>query len=284
MLLPCGPFSVRLASGIGAFRDEVAMLYRGYPAPADTGFADFHIAIAPPRGLRRWVRPQVDFRFDGESVFKPMPLDQALYLFEWGVNYVVTTTANTFLVVHAASIEKNGRAVIMPGTPGAGKSTLCAGLAYRGWRLMTDELTLVSLADVCITPVARPISLKNASIELIRGFVPGAILSRPASDTVKGTVALLKAPDESVARLAEPAVPAWVVFPRYRAGAATSFAARRKAETLIELAHNSFNYQVHGAAGFDALARIVDRSDCYDFVYGGDLDAAVAAFDALAAG
>lgn len=260
------------------------MLYRGYPMPADTGFADYHITIEPPHGPRRWIRPQVDFRFEGESVFKPMPRDQALYLFEWGVNFVVTTTANTFLVIHAASLEKGGRAVIMPGSPGAGKSTLCAGLAFRGWRLMTDELTLVSLSDGCIAPVARPISLKNKSIDVIRGFVPGAILSRPAQDTIKGTVALLKAPAESVVRLAEPASPGWIVFPKFRAGAATVLTPRRKAETLIELAHNSFNYQVHGLAGFDALARVVDRCDCFDFVYGGDLDAAVAAFDSLAAG
>jgi predicted ATPase len=31
--------------------------------------------------------------------------------------------------------------VILPAPPGSGKSTLCAALVTRGWRLLSDELT-----------------------------------------------------------------------------------------------------------------------------------------------
>ena len=43
--------------------------------------------------------------------------------------------------------------------------------------------------------------------------------------------------------------------------------ARPKPSALVELASNSFNHHVHGRAGFEALARLVDHSDCLDLRY-----------------
>jgi hypothetical protein len=50
----------------------------------------------------------------------------------------------------------------------------------------------------------------------------------------------------------------------------------------MRLVESAFNYSVLGRLGFDVLADIVTASDCYEFRYGGQLDDAVAAFDALA--
>jgi hypothetical protein len=168
----------------------------------------------------------------------------------------------------------------MPAPPGSGKSTLCAGLVNRGWRLLSDELTLLSMENGSVTPVARPISLKNESIAVIRSYVPGAVISRKAVDTAKGTVALLKAPTDSVARVHETAVPAWVIFPRFESGAPATLTARSKANTCLEVGRNAFNYSIHGAKGFEVLSDIIDSCDCYDFSYG-DLDDAVSIFAEL---
>ena len=51
---------------------------------------------------------------------------------------------------------------------------------------------------------------------------------------------------------------------------------------MLELGRNSFNYMVLGRQGFEALSRVVDASDCYDFQYS-QLDDAVAVFDGLVA-
>src|SRR3546814_4669908 len=82
-------------------------------------------------------------------------------------------------------------------------------------------MALVSLQYGGLTALARPISLKNRSIDLIADIIPNAALSARSEDTVKGAVALLKPPTTCVERVAEPARPAWVIFPTFKLGAAT---------------------------------------------------------------
>lgn len=277
--LRTGRFTTLLRSPIGGVADGIHLLYGDYPL--HDGFADFHLDLVRPPTLRRWLRPQVSLLYDGRSMFKPLPLDQAFPMFEWGLNWCVSSRANRYLIVHAAVVEKGGRAAILPAPPGSGKSTLCAALVGRGgWRLLSDELTLLRLDEGVLYPLPRPISLKNASIGVIRDYVPDSVMSRAVTDTVKGTVAHVRAPADSVARAAETALPAWVVFPRFEAGAAITAEPMPRADTFMQLAQNCFNYSLLGAEGFTALAGLVGRSQGYRFRYG-VLDEALAFFDSL---
>lgn len=282
LVLRLGPFTVALTTPLTDLVADIEALYPSSLFLPAVGFADFHVAILPGRGWRRWWRPQADFRLDGEAPFKPLPLDQALPLFEWGLNYAIANYAQIYLIIHAAALERNGRVVILPGSPGAGKSTLAAALAHRGWRLLSDELALLRPRDRHVVPLARPISLKNESISLIQRFAPTARLSRATRDTVKGTVALMAAPPASIARVGETAPPGWIVFPKWRAGAAARLEPFSKAAGLIDIAHNALNYSTHGLAGFDLMASVFDMCGCYRFTYDA-LDDAIAAFDAMAA-
>ncbi|AXA93078.1 HprK-related kinase A [Massilia sp. YMA4] len=281
--LGTGRFTTCLRSAIPSVADGIHLLYADYPLRPADGFADFHLQLTRPRTLRRWLGPQVTLLYDGRSLFKPLPLDQAFPMFEWGLNWCVSSRANRYLIVHAAVIEKGGRAAILPAPPGSGKSTLCAALVGRaGWRLLSDELTLLRLEDGQLVPLPRPISLKNGSIDVIRAYLPDSVMSHPVTDTVKGTVAHVRAPAASVARAAETARPAWVVFPRYEAGAPLQAVPLAKAETFMQLAGNCFNYSLLGADGFTALAGLVEQSAGLRFSYS-VLDEALAYFDALAA-
>jgi HprK-related kinase A len=280
--LRTGEFVTCIRSAIPRVADGIALLYGEYPLADDAGFTDFYVNLNRSSGLRHWWRPQVLFDYDGAEPFTPLPLNQAFPMLEWGMNWCVTSRVHSCLVIHAALIEKNGRAAILPAPPGSGKSTLCAALIHRGWRLLSDELTLVRLDTGELTGLARPVSLKNASIDLIRAWAPEAVFTPPVLDTVKGTVAHMKAPSESIARAGEPASPAWIVFPRYVAGAAPELAPIPKARAFMRVAENAFNYSLLGKAGFEATARLIDRSASFDFSYS-RLEDAVSVFDRLAA-
>ena len=260
--------------------DGIELLYADYPLAEEGGFADFHVSLAPPRNLRRWLKPQVLFLSDGVSPFKPLPLDQAFPMFEWGLNWCVSSHANRYLIIHAAVVEKGGYAAILPAPPGSGKSTLCAALVNRGWRLLSDELALVRVGDGKIIPLPRPVSLKNESIDIIQRYESDAVLSRKVSDTMKGTVAHMKVPTESITRAAETAKAAWVIFPKYQAGAAVRLDALPQSRAFMRVADNAFNYSLLGVKGFETMAGLIDSSLCYDFTYS-VLDEAIETFAAL---
>jgi len=255
-------------------------MYADYPQEGDDAFVDFYVSLAPPRTPRRWFRPQVLFFFDGSVPFKPLPLDQAFPLFEWGLNWCVAKHVNQYLILHAGVVEKGGHAVIMAAPPGSGKSTLCAALVARGWRLLSDELALVSPEDGRLTPLPRPVSLKNESIDVIRSFAPGVTIGRESADTTKGTVAHMKVPNDSITRAHEHAIPTWVICPKYEPGAPARLEPRSKGQAFMYVIKNAFNYSVLGVRGFQTVAALIDTCDCYDFTYSG-LDEAIDVFDAL---
>jgi len=256
----------------------VIQLYADFPLASNAEFTDFRVELGGPTWLRRVFRPQVNFAFDGRFPFKPLPVQQAFAMFEWGLNWVISNHAHQFAIVHAAALEKDGRGIIFPGSPGSGKSTLCAALTCRGWRLLSDEMALISLQDGSLWPIPRPISLKNASIELIRNFREGVIFGDVVADTLKGNVAHMRPPLASVQAFDVPATPYAIVFPTYRPESITDFAPLSKGMTLMRLADNCFNYSVLGGAGFNCLADAVERSRCHTLVYS-DLDDAIRAIE-----
>ena len=280
--LRTGPFSLRVQSRLPRVAEGLTELYGQFEVrDSRQAFADFHIEVNAPGVLRRWFRPQVNFTFDGELPFKPLPLDQAYPMLEWGLNWCVSMHAHQYLIIHAGVVEKNGLAAILPAPPGSGKSTLTAALVLSGWRLLSDELTLIDRKTGLIQPLPRPVSLKNESIPLICAFSPGAFVNRESHDTAKGTVAHMRPPKESVRRQLEPARPGWVIFPKWEAGAATTMTPRSQAQTFMFLAQNAFNYSHLGADGFRVGTGLIEQAACYDFHYS-RLDEAIAAFDRLA--
>jgi len=252
----------------------LARLYADYDVLADNAFADFHVSVD---AVRRFPRALCTFRLDGLEPFTPLALDEAFAFLEWGMNWCVTSHCHTFVTIHSAVLEREGRVLLMPAPPGSGKSTLCAALALNGWRLMSDELGLLDPSTGLVFPSTRPVSLKNKSIDIIRGMAYQATFGPVAYDTMKGTVAHMRPPATSVERSSEPGLPAWLIFPKYLAGSSAQLIQRPKAASLMQLAENSFNYNVLGKAAFDALGSVIERSDCYDFTYS-RLDEAIATF------
>ncbi len=275
-----GPFVVRLKTDVSSLAIDIALIYADFEVSSLDAFADFHVEVIRETGLRRWVNPQVRFYFDGRPSFTPLPAAQAFAMLEWGLNWCVAAHCHQYLIIHAAVIEKDGRAAVLPAPPGSGKSTLCTGLVMRGWRLLSDELALYDMESGMIYGMARPINLKNKSIDLIQNFAPLAVMTAPMPGTTKGTVALVRPPVESVMRVHEPVKATWIVLPKYVLDAFPELVPHSRARTLMLIAEQSFNYDILGQSGFEGVGRLVDQSECYQFTYS-QLDDATRIFDEL---
>jgi HprK-related kinase A len=278
LALPVGPYVARVRSELEGLARALSLLYADFPVLPGHGFADFHVHLKPIRRWRRGFAAEVAFLSDATEPFLPLPRDQAAAFLEWGLNWCLSQHVEDLLTVHSAVVENDGRALLLPGAPGSGKSTLCAALVARGWRLLSDEFALLRLDGRGAAPAPRPISLKNASIELIRARLPQAALTDPVPDTHKGVIAHMRPPADSVRRRNEDARPGWIVFPRFQKGAAAELASKAKSAAHVELAQNSFNYAALGEAGFRCLAAFIAESRCAELAFG-DLDAGLAALE-----
>jgi len=281
--LRTGPYVARIRSPLPEVAESVAKLYRHHEVAEASSFVDFDVAVRRPRGARALRRPQVVFEFEGDEPFNPLPGDQGFPLLEWGLNWCVYGLCHQHLTLHSAVLERGGRALLLPAPSGSGKSTLCAALLFSGWRLLSDELALIDPDSAALLPNPRPVSLKNASIEVIQRFAPMVEFGSRVEETAKGVVAHFAPPAAAVRDSHRPAAPGFIVFPKYTPDAPARLVPMERSRTLMRLIENAFNYDIFGRAGFDLLGALVDRSECFAFEYG-DLAEAVRLFDRLGRG
>jgi HprK-related kinase A len=284
LLIRLGPVVFRIRSPFPAVASAVQFHYGEYDTGDTEDFVDFDICVTATGGFRRFVRRQVIFDFEGHRPFHPLPVAQAHPLLEWGLNWCIAANCHQYLIVHAGVVERAGRAMLLPARAGSGKSTLCAGLVACGWRLLSDELALIDMTSRSIVPIPRPISLKNASIDVVATAWKDSRISPPVADTTKGRVAYVSVPSQSIRRAHEPAALGWIVAPSFRDGADTELAPMPRADAFMHVVDNAINYSVHGREGFLVVADLVDGAECFRFSYGGRLDDAAQCLDALATG
>lgn len=275
-----GPFDVHVTVTARDLWGPLYELYRDYPMLQGARPYTCRVSLDPVRSWRHWRADRVRLRVDGRPPHEDMPLRHGLAVLEWGLNLVIALRHQAYLMLHAAAVERNGRVLLLPASPGHGKTTLCAGLVHRGWRFLSDEFGLVRPGTRDAIPVPRPLPLKNASIGVIRGFAPDAHLGPEIPGTRKGTVAHLRPPAASIQRADEAAPIAAIVFPRWMTGAALALEPVRPGHAFMELATHAFNYEVLGYDGFRTVRDIVGGAACHRLVYS-DLEEAVALLTAL---
>ena len=276
-----GPFDMHLRVPIEALHDPLQRFYRDHPLLEGEHVYSCHADLRRVWHVGRRPGRRIRFSVDGVAPHEDMPVGQGLAVLEWGLNLAIAMRFHGFFMLHAAVLERGGHALLMPASPGRGKTTLCAALAHRGWRLFSDEFGLVRPQERILTPVPRPMPLKNASIEVLQKFAPEAELGPIIPETRKGTIAHVKPPRESIERAQETAPPAWIVFPRWVADAPLALEPVGGADAFMLLVTNAFNYELLGEAAFTAARAIVDQCQHFTLVYS-DLAEAVAALTELA--
>jgi HprK-related kinase A len=243
--LRIGPVSFRIGSAWAGPLDQLECLYAGYPA------------AEPARPWRRFLRPSVAIAGDyWLPDTAPLPLSLGLLAAEMGMNLQMALGQRRYLLLHAAAVEREGRALLITGPSGAGKSTLAALLGERGWRFMGDEFALVGLDDGLLHAFPRAVSLKNEALALFPDVAPER-LGPLLEGTPKGTIRHLRPNDEAVARMDQPASPALILFPRFDRELEPAVRPVGAAEVFVRLTQASTNYVALAEPGFAALTRLV---------------------------
>lgn len=278
--LQVGPYCYQVRSNEPAIIEGLTTLYGDFSITINERFPDFHVALESRGTLNKIGRRKVDFYFDHRKPFNRINVHSAYAFLEWGMNWCVSVHANEYLKVHAAVLEKKGYAIVLPGLPGAGKSTLCAALTLSGWRLLSDEHALIEFNSARVVPLCRPISLKNDSIEIIQRFDSRAVIGPVSSQTHKGTVAHMKSDLCDNSHSIESVPVCWMIFPEYSPEAECKLKPKLKPESFMFAAMHSFNYSLLGELGFQTMGTLLDGVTCFDLTYA-HLDQALSAIENL---
>ncbi len=204
-----------------------------------------------------------------------MSLAHGLLAAEMGMNLQMALGWRRHLLLHASSVEKGGRVLVMTGESGSGKSTLAALLGERGWRFMGDEFALLDMDSGAIMPFPRLVSLKNRAIEVVTQAVGEARMGPLLAATAKGDIRHMVPRGDAVARMGEGGMPALLLFPRFGHDAAVR--PLGQGEIFMRLTQASTNYVALGEPAFTALTRFVANvpARAIDFPSGDDAIAMV---------
>jgi HprK-related kinase A len=279
LALRIGPYVYKIQSNLPSVTTGITTLYGDFVLAEPGEFVDFDIAMVC-KGLFHRAQRKAEFLFDKRRPFDTIPTGQAYAFLEWGMNWCVSVQSNEYLKLHAAAVSRGNSAVIMPGIPGAGKSTLCAALCLSGWRVLSDEHAMIPQNTTEIVPICRPVSLKNESINAIKSFSSSAIFGPVSEKTHKGVVVHMKADIHADSHDTSTVQARAMIFPRYSRSEPQHLSRRRRTDSFILAAYHSFNYSLLCEAGFDAMKALIDQVECYDLVYH-DLDWAVRNIDEL---
>jgi hypothetical protein len=158
------------------------------------------------------------------------------------------------LLLHAAAVSFAGHGVLLPGPSGSGKSLSAAALVMAGFDYLTDEAAAIDPETLEIVPYPKPISVRPTSAQQLGislpalghlgspGLAPSSVL-RAQSRGRQVPVRLL-------------------LFPRCDPGATSELIPMSRAEALVEVTSNSFNFVDHGGEWMDMLRRLVMQCWC----------------------
>jgi hypothetical protein len=172
---------------------------------------------------------------------------------------------------HATALEHNGRGVLIPGFSGRGKTTSFLSLLRSGYRYLSDDHPFFRLngTRVEILPYPLKINVTNQTIS----FFP-ELRTAPPSVLHPGTPKhYFYAEDLYPGPLGAPCEPAVIIFPFVVDSSHSCLEPLSKKVALeMILPHSLLVYDPEVARReFQALARLIEQTDCYRLHFGRDV-------------
>ena len=159
-----------------------------------------------------------------------------------------------------ARVARGGGAVLLPAPPESGKSSPSIALLGRGFEYLSDELGAIDPVTGRIYPYPKRIWVTDGSLD----FFPG--LKERLQDRQGLSAELLKRyvqPEDVGAAVGSAAPVRLVVFPTDDHQGSPRLARLSRAETVHQLAANTFNLPIYGERGLERLSRIAQEAQAF---------------------
>lgn len=169
------------------------------------------------------------------------------------------------VLFHAAAVYKDGRALILPGRTGAGKTTLTCWLLSHGYGYMSDEFAFLPSGELCLTAFPRPLNIKNTSLEYL-----GAPFRKMDREMVlEAVTSRLVAPESLTSqKILSQARLKLILFPTFQSGADYRLERMDPAGAGLALMQTILNLRNLARHGLPETAHLVREVPIYRLTYG----------------
>ncbi len=192
---------------------------------------------------------------NGEVIDRGLDSSKLLFALQQDLIVAVQRLRHDLVFVHAAAIQREGRAFLLAAPSGSGKSTLCWALLHHGFRLMSDELAPVDPVTLRIKPFPLAVTLKARPPECCP--LPASTLKTHRSHYIP----IDALPSEPAA---ESALTGAILFVDYAvSNPAPQLRKLTAAEAASRLYPNILNSLAHQAMGLDDTIRLARSVPCY---------------------
>jgi len=187
---------------------------------------------------------------------------------EWAINWQIALYFKKYLQVHASAVEIGGKVILFPGSPGSGKTTICAGLLIKGAAYFSDEFALIDADSLKIYPYPKALCIKESSIRLLEQICPNLHFDSRWIKRTKGVVAFLDPWKVHEAPIAQPAAADFVIFPNYVSNATPELSPLSRSEVVFNLNKHCLNFLDFKQQGVDMLADLASSAQGFSLRMG----------------
>ena len=255
-------------------------LFAGFPLP-DPVASPIMIALNRRSGGSPAEGPDLfDSSVDGEVLAEAMSLGDQEFRITRLLNDRKLDAEPEQLHLHSAAVAKDGRAVLLAGRSGLGKSSLTAALVRGGWEYLTDEMVGLSVPDGRVTPYPRPLTLRAGTWASFPELGPYPQVPPESAGNARIEVSPV---DLGAVASGTPVEVVAIVAPRFIADEPVGVRAiATAAETMELLTSCCYDLERLRATGAQVLVDLAGRGTAWQLDYC-DLDDAVHSFDELIA-
>lgn len=214
----------------------------------------------------------IDVRCANRSIVVQTP-DEVMPAIKAQLTETVLQLAPYELALHAAALEQRGRAVLIVGPPGAGKTTLCLALVAAGMKFAGDDIVLLRAGGLA-QGVPFPAAVKSGAWKFERCFArtldKAPIYRRSDGQDVKYLRPRVVASGSYPIRVV-------ILLDRQDDAAQPSLNPLHSVDALRAIMAGAFTpSQTLDGAGFSSLVDGLSGADCYTLSYGDPKQAAAA--------
>lgn len=244
------------------------LVEHGNARVGDIVAANFGAMAAPSAGERPDLRYKVAVEGEAFSISRPdqptercIGLDALVYKLDKDLTIELQKRRKDLFFLHAAAVEWRGKAYLLTGESGHGKSTLTWALLHHGFGYLSDELSPVDLQGMQVGAYPHALCVKQPppptyrlppqamhlgrTIHVPANVLPGTVFTEPRP--LGGIFVIRYSPDASV--------------PDLRPISAAEGAARMYVTALNALAHAD--------AGLAPVLQIAEQVPCFALTFAG---------------